>query len=62
MMYIGVYHYDICILQLISTVYSTAETTLYFRDDDEFLIRFLRPTKFYPESALQLVRKYMELR
>jgi hypothetical protein len=38
-------------------VHFTADKTLYFRDDDEFLIRFLRPTKFYPESALQLVSK-----
>jgi hypothetical protein len=41
-------------------VYFTADKTLYFRDDDEFLIKFLRPTKFYPESALQLVRKSKE--
>jgi hypothetical protein len=46
------------VLRLIYALSSTADTTLYFRDDDEFLIRFLRPTKFYPESALQLVSKY----
>jgi len=39
-----------------------AETTLYFRDDDEFLIRFLRPTKFYPESALQLMKRAAEFK
>jgi hypothetical protein len=42
-------------------LYFTAETTLYFRDDDEFLIRFLRPTKFYPESALDLVSRSKEI-
>jgi len=39
-----------------------AETTLYFRDDDEFLIKFLRPTKFYPESALQLMKRAAEFK
>lgn len=28
---------------------------LNFRDDDEFLTIFLRPCKFYPKSALDLV-------
>jgi len=39
-----------------------ADKTLYFRDDDEFLIRFLRPTKFYPESALQLMKRAAEFK
>jgi len=39
-----------------------AEKTLYFRDDDEFLIKFLRPTKFYPESALQLMKRAAEFK
>lgn len=30
-------------------------TDLYFRDDDDFLITFLRPCHFYPESALRMV-------
>lgn len=30
-------------------------TDLYFRDDDDFLKIFLRPTHYYPESALKLV-------
>ncbi|XP_059484492.1 alpha-tocopherol transfer protein-like [Neocloeon triangulifer] len=28
------------------------------RTDDEYLIRFLRPTKFYPESALKMIKDY----
>ena len=28
---------------------------LSFPDDEEFLLIYLRPTKFYPESALKLV-------
>jgi hypothetical protein len=39
-----------------------AEKTLYFRDDDEFLIKFLRPTKFYPESALELMKRVAEFK
>lgn len=32
-----------------------ADKTLHYRDDDEFLLIFLRPCKFYPESAHKLV-------
>lgn len=28
---------------------------LYYRDDDKTLLVFLRPTHFYPESAIKLV-------
>ncbi|XP_068084620.1 retinaldehyde-binding protein 1 [Anabrus simplex] len=35
---------------------------LKFRDDDEFLIRFLRPTKFYPESAFALMQRAAEFK
>ncbi|KAJ9574885.1 hypothetical protein L9F63_007948, partial [Diploptera punctata] len=38
------------------------DKTIYFRDDDEFLIRFLRPTKFYPESALALMKRAAEFK
>lgn len=31
---------------------------LYFGDDDELLTIFLRPCKWYPESALALVSTY----
>lgn len=31
------------------------EKNLYFADRDEILVRYLRPVKFYPESALALV-------
>lgn len=27
-------------------------------DNDDWLIRFLRPTKFYPESAFELIKRY----
>lgn len=30
-------------------------TDLFYGDDDNFLIIFLRPCKWYPESALKLV-------
>lgn len=30
-------------------------TDLYYADDDEFLIKILRPCHFYPESAIKLV-------
>lgn len=30
-------------------------TDLHFRDDDQFLLVFLRPCHFYPESALKMV-------
>ncbi|XP_049538607.1 retinaldehyde-binding protein 1-like [Anopheles darlingi] len=33
---------------------------LSFPDDDEFLLIYLRPTKFYPESALKLMRNVAE--
>lgn len=28
---------------------------IYYKDSDDVLIRYLRPTKYYPESALALV-------
>lgn len=31
------------------------DTTIHYRDDDEFLTIFLRPCKWYAKSALQLV-------
>lgn len=33
----------------------TAETTLYVPTDDQFLLMFLRPCKFYPQSAMDKV-------
>lgn len=30
-------------------------TDLHYKDDDEFLLIFLRPCHFYPESALKMV-------
>lgn len=38
------------------------DETLHFRDDDEMLMIFLRPTKFYPESALALMRRVAEFK
>lgn len=34
---------------------STEKNTLLYKDSDEYLLIFLRPTKFYPESAFNLV-------
>lgn len=34
------------------------DDTLFFCDDDEFLLIFLRPCKFFAESAYKLVRKH----
>lgn len=34
-----------------------ADDTIHFRDDDEFLMIFLRPCKFYAKSAHELVSK-----
>lgn len=31
---------------------------LYYADDDEFLMIFLRPCKFYPQSAIKLVSPF----
>lgn len=33
---------------------------LYYPNDDDFLTVFLRPTKFYPESALKLVSRLFD--
>ncbi|XP_069698210.1 retinaldehyde-binding protein 1 [Periplaneta americana] len=38
------------------------EPTLYYRDDEDVLIKFLRPTKFYPESALALMKRVAEFK
>lgn len=40
---------------------STEEDDLTFpADADEFLITFLRPCKFYPQSAFQKIQKYFK--
>ncbi|XP_014472766.1 PREDICTED: alpha-tocopherol transfer protein-like [Dinoponera quadriceps] len=38
------------------------EPNLYFSTDDDFLIIFLRPCKFYPKSALELMRRVAEFK
>lgn len=39
------------------------ETDLHVPYDNEaWLVRFLRPTKFYPESALQLIKNYYQFK
>ena len=38
------------------------DKTLYFRTDDDFLMIFLRPCKFYPESAYKLMRRVAEFK
>ncbi|XP_057329537.1 clavesin-1 [Microplitis mediator] len=36
--------------------------TLYYRTDDEFLLIFLRPCKFYPESAYALMQRIADFK
>lgn len=38
------------------------DKTIYFRTDDEFLIIFLRPCKFYPESAYALMQRIADFK
>ncbi|KAK0162925.1 hypothetical protein PV327_006653 [Microctonus hyperodae] len=38
------------------------EKTLHYRTDDEFLMIFLRPCKYYPESALALMQRIADFR
>ncbi|XP_014237787.1 clavesin-1 [Trichogramma pretiosum] len=38
------------------------DKTIYFATDDEFLMVFLRPCKFYPESAHALMRRIAEFK
>lgn len=35
-------------------------TDLCYKDDDEFLLIFLRPCHFYPESAIKLVSVFRD--
>jgi len=35
------------------------EKNLYWGDSDEVLLRYLRPVKFYPDSALALVSDFL---
>ncbi|XP_055682226.1 clavesin-2 [Lutzomyia longipalpis] len=37
-------------------------TDLHYRDDDDFLLIFLRPCHFYPESALKMMRRIAEFK
>lgn len=37
------------------------EKSIYYKDTDDILIRYLRPTKYYPESALALVSRRIVL-
>lgn len=38
------------------------DKTLYFSTDDDFLMIFLRPCKFYPDSALQLMKRVADFK
>lgn len=38
------------------------DDTIHFRDDDEFLMIFLRPCKFYAESAYALMKRIAEFK
>ncbi|XP_058453630.1 clavesin-1-like [Malaya genurostris] len=37
-------------------------TDLHYRDDDDFLLVFLRPCHFYPESALKMMRRIADFK
>lgn len=37
-------------------------TDLHYADDDDFLVIFLRPCHFYPDSALKMMRKVAEFK
>ncbi|XP_055596163.1 clavesin-1-like [Uranotaenia lowii] len=37
-------------------------TDLHYRDDDDFLLIFLRPCHFYPDSALKMMRRIAEFK
>ncbi|XP_018329677.1 clavesin-1 isoform X3 [Agrilus planipennis] len=38
------------------------DDTIYFRDDDEFLLIFLRPCKFYAKSAYELMKRIADFK
>ncbi|EZA59216.1 clavesin-1 [Ooceraea biroi] len=38
------------------------DKTIFYSTDDDFLMIFLRPCKFYPESALQLMKRVAEFK
>lgn len=38
------------------------DKTLYYCTDDDFLLIFLRPCKFYPESAYELMKRVADFR
>ncbi|XP_043798221.1 retinaldehyde-binding protein 1 [Apis laboriosa] len=43
-------------------IYLEEDKTLYFRTDEEFLLIFLRPCKFYAKSAYELMRRIAEFK
>jgi retinaldehyde-binding protein 1 len=45
-----------------SNEFITDDKTLYYRTDDEFLIIFLRPCKYYAESAHDLMRRVADFK
>lgn len=53
-----IYYWKNCLKNLIIA----EEPTLYFRTDDDFLLIFLRPCKFYPESALALMKRVADFK
>ncbi|XP_053981401.1 retinaldehyde-binding protein 1 [Hylaeus volcanicus] len=42
--------------------YLEEDETLYFKTDDDFLMIFLRPTKFYAESAYKLMKRVADFK
>lgn len=51
------------IISLVTTNLSVPEDkTLFYCTDDAFLMIFLRPCKFYPESALELMKRIADFK
>lgn len=38
------------------------DKTIYYSTDDDFLMIFLRPCKFYPQSAYELIKRIADFR
>lgn len=45
-----------------TNLFVAEDKTLYFCTDDDFLMIFLRPCKFYPESALELMKRVADFK
>jgi len=43
-------------------MFFSEDKTIFFATDDDFLMVFLRPCKFYPESALALMKRIADFK